>query len=181
MQPSAQPSMQPTSVPSSQPTLQPSSRPSMQPSNQPSMQPSSILSSQPSDQPSMQPSMISFFLEHNAHWGRMCLSQLFSPNQILTSSRLSDLDRVRVVELVRGQDRKALKKFKCDWGKTVVKGTFVPMGIMFYKYKYTCSSHAYMIFSSHEHFIISAVSATFGSAISATDISTNISTILPAN
>ena len=31
-----------------------------------------------------------------------------------------------VAELVRVQDRKALKRFKCDWGKTVVKGTFVP-------------------------------------------------------
>jgi hypothetical protein len=31
-----------------------------------------------------------------------------------------------VAELVRGQDRKALKLYECDWGKTVVKGTFVP-------------------------------------------------------
>jgi hypothetical protein len=31
-----------------------------------------------------------------------------------------------VAELVRAQDRKALELFKCDWGKTVVKGAFVP-------------------------------------------------------
>ena len=31
-----------------------------------------------------------------------------------------------VAELVRVQDRKALTLFECDWGKTVVKGTFVP-------------------------------------------------------
>ena len=35
-------------------------------------------------------------------------------------------EKCTVAELLRGQDKKVLKQFKCDWGKTVVKGTFVP-------------------------------------------------------